>query len=334
MKALVFDKSGIENLKVKEIEEPKLGPHDVLIRVVKSGLNPIDYFVVNYIPVKPMPHIPGAEIAGVVEKVGEHVKGLNKGDKVVVYNRVFDGSCDLCLSGKEMLCRNGGIMSVVTNGGWSEYFSVPDKNVFKIPENMNWDLAASLPVAALTSYHALRELEINPNDIVVVFGASGNTGIFAVELAKKFGATVIAVSRKNWLKEIGADYVVGYNEVVEKVKDITSGKMANIVINSLGSSVWDKSLEVLGYDGKLAFFGTLTGGEVKVNLSSLYGKHIKLVGTTGGSRKELMELINLCKDCKVKVWKTYSLEEGAEAVKQIMSENRDGRIMLQISSQH
>lgn len=330
MKALVFDKSGIENLKLKEIENPTLGPHDVLIRVEKSGVNPIDYFVVNYIPVKPMPHIPGAEIAGTVEKVGDHVKGINKGDKVIVYNRIFDGSCDLCLSGREMLCRNGGIMSVITNGGWSEYFAVPDKNVFKIPENMDWNLAASLPVAALTSYHAIKELEVSPNDIIVIFGASGNTGMFAVQLAKKFGATVIAVSKKNWLKEFGADYVVGYNEVVEKVKEITEGKMANVVINSLGSSVWDKSLEVLGYNGKLALFGTLTGADVKIDLSSIYSKHAKIIGTTGGSRRDLIELINLCRDCRVKVWKTYKLEEGAEALRQIMSGNRDGRVMLQL----
>ncbi|XDF45335.1 alcohol dehydrogenase catalytic domain-containing protein [Saccharolobus solfataricus] len=331
MKALVFDKSGLENLKVKEVQEPQLGPHDVLIRVVKSGLNPIDYFVINAIPVTPMPHIPGAELAGVVEKVGDHVKGLNKGDKVVVYNRVFDGTCDLCLSGREMLCRNGGIMSVITNGGWSEYFSVPDKNIFKIPESMSWNVAASLPVAALTSYHSLKELEVGPNDIIVIFGASGNTGLFAVQLAKKFGATVIAVSRKNWLKEFGADYIVGYDDVVQKVKEITNGKMADVVINSLGSSMWENSLQVLGLDGQLAFFGTLTGSEVKVNLSSLYGRHIKVVGTTGGSRKELMELINLCKDCKVKVHKTYKLDEGVEAVKEIMNENREGRIMLQVS---
>jgi len=330
VKALVFDKSGLDNLKVREIETPQLGPHDVLIRVVESGVNPIDYFVVNYIPVKPMPHIPGAEIAGTVEKVGDHVKGLNPGDKVVVYNRVFDNNCDLCLAGKEMLCRNGGIMSVITNGGWSEYFVVPDKNLFKIPENMSWDVAASLPVAALTSYHALKELEVNPNDVVVVFGASGNTGIFAVQLAKKFGATVIAVSRKQWLKEFGADYVVGYDEVSEKVKQLTNGKLATIVINSLGSSVWNKSLEVLGYDGRLAFFGTLTGGNINLDLASLYGKHVKLVGTTGGSRKELIELIELCRECKVKVWKTYKLEEGVDALKEEMGSNRDGRIMIKI----
>jgi len=141
----------------------------------------------------------------------------------------------------------------------------------KIPENMSWDIAASLPVAALTSYHSLKELKVSPNDIVVIFGAGGNTGIFAVQLAKKFGATVIAVSRKNWLKDFGADYIIGYDDVVQKVKEITNGKMADIVMNSLGSSVWEKSLEVLGLSGQLAFFGGLTGSEVKVNLSSLYG---------------------------------------------------------------
>ncbi len=330
MKALVFDKSGIDNLKLREIEDPKLGAHDVLIRVTRSGVNPIDYFVVNFLPVKPMPHIPGAEIAGVVEKVGEHVNTVKPGDKVVVYNRVYDGTCDMCLAGKEMLCRNGGIMSVITNGGWSEYFSVPEKNVIKVPSDMNWDLAASLPVAGLTAYHGYVEANLTPNDVVVVFGASGNTGMFAVQLAKKFGATVIAVTRKSWLKDYGADYVVDYSNVVEKVREITDGKMADVVVNSLGKQVWDLSLSVLGVNGRLVFYGTLTGADVNLNLSQIYGKHAKIIGTTGGTRKELTDLIRLCKDCKVKVWKEFSLAEGAEALKLLNDSSRDGRLMLRV----
>jgi NADPH:quinone reductase-like Zn-dependent oxidoreductase len=328
MKALVFERSGIENLKVQEVKAPEIGAHDVLIRVKMGGVNPIDYFVVQSLQVKPLPHIPGAEIYGEVEKVGDHVKNVKVGDKVIVYNRIFDEVCDLCLEGKEMLCRNGGIISVITNGGFSEYFSVPERNVIKV-EGIPDELASSLPVSALTSYHALREAGLRPLEIVVVFGASGNTGQFALQIAKKMGARVIAVSRKKWIREF-ADYVVNYEEAEEKIKELTQERMADVVINSVGSAVWDLSVKVLGVYGRLITFGGLTGGEVKVNISSLYGRHQRLVGTTGGTRKELRELVELCKDCKVKVWRTYGLDEGKEAIINVLKE-REGRIMIRIS---
>ena len=88
---------------------------------------------------------------------GKHVTSLKQGDRVVVYSRVFDGTCDICLKGYEMLCRNGGLIGVSTNGGFAEYIGEPEKNVFKIPDEMQWELAASLPVATLTPYHALKE---------------------------------------------------------------------------------------------------------------------------------------------------------------------------------
>jgi len=329
MKALVFEKSGLENLKVQSVSEPALGAHDVLIKVKMAGVNPIDYFVVNFIPVKPMPHIPGAEIYGEVVKVGDHVKSFQPGDKVVVYNRVFDGKCDMCLQGMEMLCRNGGIMSLVNNGGYSEYFAVPEQNLVKV-DGIPDEVAASLPVAALTSYHALNAVSPLFNKSVVVFGASGNTGQFAVQIAKMMGAHVIAVSGKSWVKDFGADEVVDYNNAEEKVKEVTNGKMADIVINSVGTSVWDKSLSVLGSNGKLIFFGGITGSNVNLDLGVIYGKHASLIGTTGGSRKELVDLASIAKHLKVKVNKVRKLEEGAEALKELFDKNRDGRILLKI----
>jgi len=81
-------------------------------------------------------------------------------------------------------------MDVITNGGFVQYVSVPEKNLIKISDEIIWEMAASLPVSALTSYHAIKESNIKPNDVVVVFGASGNTGMFAVQLVKMMGATV------------------------------------------------------------------------------------------------------------------------------------------------
>ncbi len=328
MQAIYFEKSGLDNLKFGQFKEPEVGPHDVLVRVVMAGVNPIDYFVVNFLPVQPMPHVPGAEIAGVVEKVGEHVKRFQKGDRVVVYNRIFDGTCDLCLSGKEQLCRNGGIISVITNGGFAEYVSVPDKNLVKLPDSVPWEVAASLPVAGLTPFHALREANVGLGKTVVVFGASGNTGMIALQLAKMMGAKVIAVSSKEWVKEF-ADYVFNYNEVEEGVKRVTEGRGADVVVNSVGGDLWAKSLSVLSPGGAMVFFGGLTAQKAEVELMSIYGGEKKVIGTTGGTKYELEQLARI--PIKVRVWKQFSLSEGKEALSSLFGKERDGRILIKVS---
>ncbi|AAY80998.1 zinc-binding dehydrogenase [Sulfolobus acidocaldarius] len=328
MKALAFDKNGLNNLKYVDYKDPSVGQHDVLIKVKLAGVNPVDYYTIEALKVNPIPHIPGVEFAGEVVKVGEHVRSVRPGDRVTIYGRIFDGTCDMCMSGYETVCRSGGRVGVDANGGFAEYISLEEKYVFRLPESYSWELGASLTVAGLTAYHSLKEANLRPGETVVVFGASGNTGIFIVQLAKKFGAKVVAVSRKKWLKDFGADLVVDYNEVEEKVKEVTNGKMADVVVNSLGEKFWEKSFSVVGIRGKLVTFGTLLGAEVKVNLSQLYSKHISILGVNRGNRKDFVELLELCKDCKVKTWKIFDLKDGVEAVKSLFNEDRDGRIFI------
>jgi NADPH:quinone reductase-like Zn-dependent oxidoreductase len=342
VKAAIFENPGLENLRVMDnIKEPQVTGHDVLIKVKVAGINPIDNFVVSGALPKliPLPnHIPGAEISGVVEEVGSHINGNNLriGDRAIVHNKIFDGTCDMCLNGLDMICRNGGLISVITNGGFAEYISVPERNVFKIPDNLDWDMAASLPVTSLTPYHALKEASLKINEYLLVFGASGSTGMIAVQLAKKMGAKVIAISKHDWVKYTefgGADYVINdYGKVVDQVKDITQGKMADVVLNSLGIETWDSSYASIGINGRWVTFGTLSGPDIKLNLQSLYTKQIKLVGSTGGTRRELQDIIDMAanKELKVKVWKKFKLDNVKEAIESLSANERDGRILLDI----
>jgi NADPH:quinone reductase-like Zn-dependent oxidoreductase len=335
MKAAIFEKQGLENLKViDDAEEPKINDRDVLIKVKVTGINPLDHSVVsNAVGVMPMPHISGAETNGTVDKVGNHVENLKQGDRVIIYNRLFDWNCDMCLSGNEMLCRNGGIVGLTSNGGFAEYISIPERNVFKIPEDLGWDMAASLPVTGLTPYHASKEASLKINEYLLVFGASGNTGIIAVQIGKKMGAKVIAVSKDEWVKkDFGADYIItDYDKVVEQVKDITNGKMVDVVLNSLGVSTWNSSFESVGINGRWVAFGGLTGGDVKLNVQSLYSKQIKLIGSTGGTRSQLQELIDLSKELKTRIWKKFKIDNIKEALQALFDKERDGRILLDVS---
>jgi D-arabinose 1-dehydrogenase-like Zn-dependent alcohol dehydrogenase len=335
MRAAIFERQGLDNLEVKEdVQQPTLTDYDVLIKVKSAGVNPIDYVTVSNIPgIKPLPHIPGAEVTGIIEKVGKHVTNLKEGDRVVVYNSIFDGTCDMCLSGYEMLCRNGGILGVITNGGFAEYISAPEKNVFKIPEEVQWDVAASLATTTKTPYHALREASLKLNEFLVIFGASGNTGTMAVQFGKKMGAKVIAVSKDNWIKtDFGADYIVSdYDKVVEQVKDITHGKMADVVLDSLGVSTWENSFSCVGVNGRWVTFGGLTGAEAKLNIQSLYRNQIKLIGSNGSTRKEFADIIDMSGELKVRVWKRFKLENANEALQALFVKERDGRILLDIN---
>ncbi len=340
MKAAIFEAPGLDNLKVIDnVDEPKVGDHDVLIKVKLAGVNPIDHFVVSgMLPrIVPFPHIPGAESSGIVEQVGSGINdgNIRKGDRVIVHNKVFDGICDMCLNGLDMICRNGGLIGAITNGGFAEYISVPERNVFKVPDKMEWEVAASLPVTSLTPYHALNEASIKLNEYLLVFGASGNTGMIAVQLGKKMGAKVIAVSRDIRIKnDFGADFVISdYDKIADNVKEITHGKMADVVINSLGISTWDSSFASIGINGRWVAFGGLTGADVKLNVQSLYTKQIKLIGSTGGTRNELRELIDIATTdgLKVKVWKKLKLDNVKEALQGLFAKDRDGRILLEVT---
>lgn len=165
-----------------------------------------------------------------------------------------------------------------------------------------------------------------------MFGASGSTGMIAVQLGKKMGARVIAVSKNNWVKtDLGADYIINdYDKVVEQVKEITQDKMADVVINSLGVGTWNSSFSSVGINGRLVTFGGLTGADVKLNVQSLYLKQIKLIGSTGGTRKELQELVDMSKELNIKVWKRFKLEDVREALQALFAKERDGRILLDI----
>ncbi|MCL5874577.1 MAG: alcohol dehydrogenase catalytic domain-containing protein [Candidatus Thermoplasmatota archaeon] len=314
MKAIVIRQpGGLENTRVEDVDKPK---SPITIRVTYAGLNPVDVNVilgkVNY-NITPYPHIPGAEFVGVVEGVTSSKK-FKVGDRVVVYPRVYDGSCERCRAGSEELCRTGGVTGVASNGGFSEFFGTDDEHLEKIPDSMSFEDAVSIPVGGLTAYHALSRVGLKSGERLLVIGASGNTGWYSLILGKLKGARTFYVSRKKWVAESGA---AEWNK--EKV---------DVIVNSLGSAAWETYMDYLDTGGRVVTFGTLTGREAKLNLAHLYTGERSIIGSTGGTRKEFPELIRLISENKLKsrVWKVFEMSDYENAIKEY--ENRDGRILL------
>ncbi|WP_069807559.1 alcohol dehydrogenase catalytic domain-containing protein [Vulcanisaeta thermophila] len=336
MRAVVFDKPGIENIRVAEVENPRPGPNEVLIRVKYAGVNPVDYFTINR-GGTPMPHIPGAEFAGIIEEVGVNVKDLGVGDAVVVYNRLFDGTCKYCLMGHEEACVNGKLIGVATQGGFAEYAVVPAANAIRVPSGVNLDEAATLPVGALTAWHmVVTRAGVSPGDLVVVFGATGNVGSYAVQFAKMAGATVVAVSRRadkvrGALMDLGADFVTTPDEVSKLVSELSNGLGADLVVDAVGQATWRISFSLVGKLGKWVTAGALTGGEVTLSLPSLYSTEASVIGSTGGTRRELKLLLDLLsrRRFKAPIHARLRLEEVRRAFDIMFGgEDRVGKVLL------
>lgn len=321
--AVVYQPLGKENLKFEDISLPEPKSGEVRVKFERAGLNPIDYNVIAgkvVYNLQPFPHIPGSEVMGTAITDGE---GIKKGDKVLVYPRLFCGRCDMCLSSREYLCRNGGLWGVMTNGGYAEEFNIRESNIFRVPEGMDHDMAVSLPIGGLTAYHALLRAGASPGKRVLVYGASGNTGLFAVQLASYFGMEVMGVSRKQWVKDYGASHVYEAEKVPSDLK-------VDIVMNSIGQKYWDDSINHLDTGGNLVTFGVQTGKEAGINIATMYTGEKSVIGSTGGSRKEMLDLIDLARreGLKARVARKFKLSSLSDAL-DYYPEVRDGRIIIE-----
>ncbi|MGI0080418.1 MAG: alcohol dehydrogenase catalytic domain-containing protein, partial [Nitrososphaerales archaeon] len=214
MKAAVMKAFG-EPLVIEDFPTPKIGPTDVLVRVSACGLcySDVKIWTGRASTKAPLPHIMGHEISGTVAACGENVSGFESGDHVTAYLYDTCDKCPACKSGQDTLCPNMGLLLGFTrHGGFAEYVSIPSKNVFKIPKDMNMEEAALLPDAVLTPYHAIVDrAKVRFNETVMLLGMGG-LALNGVQILKLMGARVIAVSRTqsklDLAKKLGADVII------------------------------------------------------------------------------------------------------------------------------
>lgn len=337
MKAVLLEEKGIDNIKIKDVPEPSPGPHEIKIRIIMAGLHFQDYTMArelnaNGSPISPIPHIPGEELVGRVSGIGSHVNGFAINDRVIVYHRIFDGTCDMCLRGHENLCYNRGRFGVDQNGAFAEYMVVPEKNVIRVPESIPDELATSIPISFITPYHALLKASLSEEDTVAVFGATGNTGMFALQIAKRTGAKTIAISRKesSWLKDFGADLITTPENALDSISDFTGGEMCSIVVDPVGSKTWNTSISLTAFQGRYVTYGSITGGSVSFSLTPFYKDEKSIIGSRGGTRVDLYNAIKIIQNYKVKTWEIFDLEQADNALKNFNSPDRQGRIFIKM----
>ena len=324
MKALVYEKY-VENndfesiLQIKDIPEPIAKSNEVLFRVKAASLNYDDIWGMRGKPLAvPLPHISGTDAAGEVIAVGEDVKNIKVGDRVVSHGNMSCRVCSRCTSGREFDCKKRIIWGFQTGplwGGYCEIAHLPEINVLKIPDNVSYEEAAAASMTLLTSWHMLvGRAKIKPGQVVLVMGGSSGVGIFGIQIAKLYGCTVIATAspeKLEQLKELGADYAVNHRkedwqkEVFKISKEIAKAKGEvpgiDVIFEHIGGSHFNKELTLLKYGATLVTTGATTGYDVSADLRHIFFKGINILGSTQGTRAELEEGFYWMGQGKIKV---------------------------------
>jgi NADPH2:quinone reductase len=236
MKALLLkDKDMWREMKVEEIKTPAPAAGEVLVKVYAAGLNPVDYKTgTNGNPAWTYPHILGLDVAGTIETLGEGVTDWSIGDRVV-YHSDFR-----------------------KKGGFAEYGVTTAHTISRIPESVSFENAAALPTAGYTAYQALfRKIPMEQIETILIQGGAGGVGGFGVQLAKYAGKTVISTASEHnhdYVKSLGADYVIDYKneDVKAKVMEITNGRGVDAVLDTVNRESATNSLDLIAYGGHLA----------------------------------------------------------------------------------
>src|SRR5438045_3612432 len=238
MKAVrIHQFGGPEVLTYEDVPDPQPRKDEVLVRVRACSLNHLDVWVRKGLPGVKLPHILGSDISGEIAEVGEYATALRSGQRVLVAPMHFCGHCAKCVAGLQNQCREFTVLGNAVDGGNCELIAVPATNIIPIPDTLDFNQAASVPLVFVTAWHMLVGLAaVRPGQTVLVLGASSCVGIAAIQIAKLFHCRVITTagdeSKLEKAHALGADHGINHyqQKISDEVRKLTNKAGADIVI--------------------------------------------------------------------------------------------------------
>lgn len=342
MKAITFHQpGGPEVLCYEDIAAPTPGPGQVLIRLRACALNHLDLIVRGRGPAAglPWPHIAGADGAGIVAGLGEGVAGIETGTAVALNPGLSCGKCRYCLAGEQSLCRTFGILGRDARGTMAEYVVIPAGNLVPIPPSFSMVEAAAAPLVFMTAWRMLvTQVAVRPGDRVLIMGAGGGVATAAIQIAKLLGATVYVTTggpvKVTRALALGADEALDYRsmDVAAAVADLTNGDGVDVVIDSVGATTWQTSLECLGKAGRFVTCGATAGPLAELDLRMLWRKQISLHGSTMANNREFQAVMGVLAAGKLHpvIDRIFPLSEARAAQMFLGSASQFGKVVLEV----
>lgn len=269
-----------------EVDAVQPAADEVRVRIVASALNHMDLWVTRGLPRPPLPHVPGADGAGVVEAVGSAVRDVSVGDEVVVNPAVSCRACPVCLAGESPLCPHFGILGEHRWGTHAEAVVVPAANVLPRPASRSWEECAAYSLCALTAWRMLRRARLRAGETMIVVGIGGGVSSAGLALGRAMGASVYVTSRDEDKRKRALE--LGAAGAFDSGEDFPV--QADVVFENVGAATWDRSLRALAPGGRLVTCGGTAGSKVELSLPRLFFKQHEIIGSTMGSYREFSEV--------------------------------------------
>jgi len=339
MKAAVIHQFGdFDVLKVEDIATPKPKPGNVLVKILAAGVNRLDHYLRegSVVPDFPFPHILGADAAGEVFRPGKGVTDFEIGDRVIVVPGYPQNEEDYDIYPGSQ-APSFGLPGLHIPGTYAQYIEVPARFLLKDETGLTAAEAATLPVALATAVRAVKEVAgVKAGDSVLVQAGASGSGSMQIQVAKALGArvatTIRNASKADIVREIGADLVINTNDddVVERVKEWTDGRGADVVIDNLAGDVFATSIAAAKATGVIVAFGFAAGPEVKFDIRSLFFEQKEIKGSMASDKRDMEFGLQLVSDGKIRplLDRTLPLSEAAEAHRLVANNEVTGNIAL------
>ena len=333
---------GAEQLFYESCDPPKITePDEVIVKLKAAGLNHIDIW--NRMGatgiVVAMPHILGADGAGVVAETGPKVENVKSGDAVCLYPPTGCGQCDYCRSERDFMCIRLRVLGERLEGTYAQYVKLPAQNCFPIPAGYSFHEAAAFPLVFITLWRMLiTNAALEPGETMLIIGVGGGVASAALQLAKQIGARVIVTSgsdeKLERAKKLGADHAVNHfrENIVTAVQSLTDKRGVDVVLDSVGGAVWRQSLAALARGGRLVTCGATAGGQPQDDIAAIVSKQLKIYGSTLGSRREFFQLISFLNATQIKpiIDSVFPLSDAANAQRYVEKAKQFGKVVLEI----
>jgi len=338
MKAVFFQKhGGNEVLEYGERPDPVPGPGEVRVALRASAMNRLDVFVRNGIPDVPLPQIPGADGAGIVDALGEGVGDLSVGDRVLLQPGLYDEKCEFCRSGEQSLCVTYRILGEHVAGTFAELIVVPRRNVFAIPPGLSFVEAAAFPLGYQTAWRMIvGRARVRPGETVLIHGVGGGVAGAVLEVARLCAARVIATTsgaeKAAAAREGGAELVVDYRseDVAAAVRKHTGKRGVDVVVDVVGEATWMTSLKSAAKGGRIVTCGATSGPNPKEEIRLIFWKQLSILGSTMANDHEFRALLSAVGAGRLRprIDRVFPLPQAADAYRRMEAGEQHGKIIL------
>ena len=345
-------------MKLEEVPIPELGATDVLVLTVAAAVNyngvwaargrPVSVFKMHDEPF----HIAGSDAAGIVWKIGSEVKRWKPGDQVVVHCNQSCGQCYECNGLDPMACNDQKIWGYETNwGSFAQFTRVQAQQLLPRPPHLSWEESASYGLTYFTAYRMLVEqARVKPGDFVLVWGAAGGLGVFAVQLCRLMGANPIAVvsspDKASLLREFGASLIIdrsGYDfskgmeasrAFGAEIRKLTGGRDADIVFEHVGKETFPTSVLVAKKFGKIVICGATSGFDLNFDVRYLWMRQKSIIGSHFANAWQAERANRLVMEGKIKpvLDKVYPFDQIPEAHQHMADNKHKGKLAIRIQS--